>query len=206
MSGNKVYRLGVTFVTDHLASSPANTEVYKEYIESKRRDEAEEAGDEVATLPAEHTEKIGWSVYHQDDKGLFLFDYHIRGFLKEAASAITGKTGLSAFKSKIDKWLFVTPRRLYLMNGAGHITKPEAFEERPIRAMTAQGPRTSLKRSDKVLAGAHFNAEIVVLPLGQAELTKERLTDWFDYGKWQGLGEWRNGSFGRFDYTLTEVK
>ncbi|MDE1971361.1 MAG: hypothetical protein KGI50_07350, partial [Patescibacteria group bacterium] len=184
-------------------------EVYKEYVLALKRDVAVENGaDESDTLPQtpEERERVGWSVFHSDENGLFMFDYKIRGFLKEAASSITGKNGLTAFKSKIDKWLFVKPRRLYFLDPKGNnILKPDGVEERPLRAMTAQGPRVSLKRSDYLNAGTQVDFTLVVLPLGQKELTEDLIRSWFEYGQFQGLGEWRNGSYGRFLFELVKA-
>ena len=197
------YGVRIRFTEPLLASSPQDPKVYEQYIASRKRSDAQERGDEVATLPAEEIEKIGSSVFHRDDTGLFVFDYHLRGFLKEAAAAVTGRTEMSAFKSKIDKWLFVAPRRLYLQNGADILRQPDGNEQRPIRAMTAQGPRVSVKRSETVNAGTHFDAEIVVLRLGEKEITEKRIREWLDYGAFTGLGEWRTGSYGRFCYAIT---
>jgi len=57
-----------------LASSPQDKKVYEQFIASRRRSDSEDRGDEVATLPAEEIEKVGSSVFHRDDAGLFLFD------------------------------------------------------------------------------------------------------------------------------------
>lgn len=179
-----------------------NPEIYKQFIASRIVDDKEKAGEEVDTLPAGEQEKVGWSVFHSDENGLFLFDYKIRGFFKEAASAVTGKAGLAAFKSKIDKWLFVAPRKLYLRRSGSPITKPDSVLERPIRAMTAQGPRVSLKRSDLVIAGTEVKCNLILLSLGEREITEKILREWLDYGQFQGLGEWRNGSNGRFTFEL----
>lgn len=196
------YSVEITFTEPLLASSPEDPKVYEQFIASRKRTDAEERGEEVDTLPAEIVEKIGSSVFHRDTKGLFLFDYKLRGFLKEAAAAVTGKGGITAFKSKIDKWVFVTPRRLYLQNNGAVVTKADGTEQRPVRAVTAQGPRVALKKSEFVNPGTHFSAEILVLPLGEKEITKERICEWLEYGKLTGIGEWRTGSYGRFDFHL----
>jgi hypothetical protein len=49
-------------------------------------------------------------------------------------------------------------------------------------------------------------AQIKVLPLGVRELTKDVITECLDYGAMSGLGEWRTGGYGRFEYTLEDVK
>jgi len=195
---NNNYRVKLTFTEDLLASSPANPEVYTEFIASKKP-ASEDAQDEVETLLAnQKAEEAGWSVFHGDDQGLFLFDYHVKGFLKEAASAITGKV-LTAYKSKIDRFVFIFPRRLYLRQSNGEIIKKAPHQiERPVRAMTARGPRTTVKRSDAVPAGTYLEFSLQVLPLGAKEITPEILASWLDYGQLMGMGEWRSASYGRF--------
>lgn len=200
------YKLKITFTEPYLGSSPCDPEVYAKFIATKVKDEKEEAGEEVATLPAESRERSGWTVFHKNAYGLFVYDYRIRGFLKEAATAITSKTEVSAIKSKIDKWLFASPRVIQLCAPGGtFITEPHGVLERPLRAMTMQGPRVSVVRSDLVNAGTYFEAELLTLPLGEKDLNEERLRSWLDYGKFQGLGQWRNGSYGRFTYELAKA-
>lgn len=206
----------IRFTEPLLASSAASPDVYKQYIAERKRQEiahqrtraiaaattAEEieaaTADELETLSSKERELSGWSVFHRDESGLFVFDYHARGHLKEAARAITGK-GISAIGSKIDRWLFVRPRRIYLHRDGQTLGKPDGVMERPIRAMTMQGPRTSLKRSDFVAAGTEAEFSLLVLPLGEKELTPERIRAWLDYGQYMGWGEWRTGSHGRFE-------
>lgn len=199
----RTYEVEICFTEPMLASSPQDPAIYQRFIDGRKRADAEERGEEVKTLPAEDQEIGGSSVFHRDENGLFLFDYKLRGFMKEAAAAVTGKTGLTSYKSKIDKWVFVTPRRLYLSNGAGILKEPQGTEQRPIRGMTAQGPRVTLKKSERVDAGTHFKAELSVLPLGEKEIDTTMIRAWLDYGSLCGLGEWRTGSYGRFTYELT---
>lgn len=202
-TGPLFYSVRATFTEAMLGSSPASSEVYQRFIGERLREEREKLGEEVETLPASDKDKAGRSVYHKDEKGIFLFDYKIRGFLKSAAQAITGREEISNYKSKIDMWVFTAPRRIYLhaAEPANHILQePDGVLERPIRAMTMQGPRVSLKASEIVKEGTWIDFEICVLPLGQKEFTEEILTSWLHYGAWQGLGEWRNGSYGRFEF------
>lgn len=199
----RVYQLRVTFTEKMLGHAPANPEVYKQFIQGKVREEAEAKGDEVETLPSGEREQTGWSVFHEDQQGLLIFDYMVRGVFKAAAEAVTGTQGLSAYRSKIDKWLFVMPRRIYLTRDNQNIMKADDVFERPIRAMTPQGPRVSLKRSDCLNEGFNLECKLHVMPLGRRELNETRLRSWLDYGQWgSGFGEWRSGGFGRFTYEL----
>jgi len=47
------YRIDVTFTEALLASSPQDPKVYEQFIAARKRSDAEDRGDEVATLPAE---------------------------------------------------------------------------------------------------------------------------------------------------------
>lgn len=182
-----------------LASSPCDPQVYKTFIASQA-EKPEETQDEVETL--QRREITGWSVFHSDETGLFMFDYHVRGFLKEAARNITGTkgdTGITALVSKVDRFVFVSPRRLYFKRDGKILSKPDGTKERPLRALTMQGPRVSLKRSDMLNPGVEISFTVSILPLGGKEITQEHIAKWLEYGRLCGLGEWRNGGFGRFE-------
>lgn len=183
--------------------------------------EETELAEELGTLSADKMETSGWSVFHKDEKGIFLYEYHIKGFLKEAATSITGKD-ITAVKSKIDRWLFIAPRRLYLLRDGKPITKADGVLERPIRAMTMQGPRTCLKRSDMIRLGAQLSFQIKIVDhgassgdakasatkknaTGNSTFTQDVLSSWLEYGSLQGLGEWRNGGYGRFSFDIKPV-
>lgn len=200
-----------------LASSPCDPSVYKTFIASQAP-KPEQTTDEVETL--QQREITGWSVFHSDDKGLFLFDFHIKGFLKEAGRNITGTSkpkeekpkegskattqskepqGITALVSKVDRFVFVSPRRLYFKRNGKIIKAPDGTKERPLRAMTMQGPRVSLKRSDMLNAGVEITFTVSILPLGEKEIKQKHIAEWLEYGRLCGLGEWRNGGFGRFE-------
>lgn len=197
------YYFKLKFTEPVLGMAPSDPEVYKRFIATQSPQPEATTPEEIATL-AKDKELAGYDIFHRDDLGLFLYDYHIRGFLKAAAEAVTGKA-LTAYKSKIDKWLFVMPRRLYFFGPDNQIVKQaDGFLERPLRAMTMQGPRVSLKRSDKLEPGCTIAGKLNVMPLGEKELTGDLIKSWFEYGALQGIGEWRSGSYGRFE--LVEFK
>lgn len=214
----KMYTVNLITDTEMLASSPAQRDVYEQFIGDKKRDQRSKKGQDVVTLTKEELETLpevtpemqeqkGWSTYHRDDKGIFIFEYKIKGFLKAAASALTGTKGMKAYKSKIDRFVFVTPRRIHLFKPDGLPVTPDdiTLHERPIRAMTPMGPRTSLKRSDQVESGIKFSFKISVLPLGQEEISEEQIQSWFTYGQFSGLGERRNDGWGRFSFELGSI-
>src|SRR3990170_2795445 len=174
-----------------LGTVPKDPEVYKSYIETKKP----EGENEQEYLTVEKIEEKGWTGFHKDDKGLFIYDYMIRGFLKNAGNILKEVVGIKNIKSKIDNVVFVFPRRIYL----GKII-PDGVIERPLRAMTMQGPRVTLARSEYVDAGVEMEIEIKIIP--NKEITESVLMSLFEYGQLCGLGQFRNGSYGRFEVML----
>lgn len=77
------------------------------------------------------------------------------------------------------------------------------YDQRSIRAMTAQGPRISLIRSEQVPAGAKL--KFVLKVLDNSPLTEEALRKMFSYGEMVGLGQWRSSSRGSFTFIMEEV-
>jgi len=207
----KRYAVTLTTITEMLGSIPADPEVYKRFIAEKAKENKSYTAEEIAvrteaelaSLNREREEQ-GWSTFHKDENGIFQLDYVIRGHMKEACASVTGKSEVPVFKSKIDRWAFIFPQVIYWQREGNPVLKEDSVRERPIRVMTPQGPRTSLKRSDSLRVGVSISFEVHVLPLGQRELNETRLREWFAYGKYQGFGEWRNASYGRFEVTKFE--
>jgi hypothetical protein len=203
----KRYNVTLTFISPILGSAPSNKEVYQNYVASQIPEPTPEiVATEVAQIP--DTPQTGKTIFRVDPETnhLIYLPHQIRGFLKAAASAITGKE-ITAFKSKIDKFVFVAPEVIELkLNGQPIKADPKMdTEERPLQAMTAQGPRVSLLSSEKLKKGVKIDFQLIVLPLGQREITEDILRSWFDYGQFQGISQWRNGGYGRFTFELTPV-
>jgi hypothetical protein len=195
----RAYKLEL--LTEMLGTVPKDPDVYKTYIESKKPGNGD---GEAEYLTVDKIEEKGWTGFHRDENGLFIYDYMIRGFLKAAGEVmangimvdkekkgITVSEKLKAVKSKIDKYVFVFPRRIPL-----GVKEPEGYIERPLRAMTMQGPRVTLARSDYVKAGTILDIEIALLP--QKEISWATIEQFLSYGELCGLGQFRNGSYGRF--------
>lgn len=191
----------IRLLTDMLGTVPKSPEIYKDYIETKKPVTVEE--DEYLTV--EKIEDKGWTGFHSDDRGLFIYDYMIRGMLKNAGEVlqqgievekekkgVVSKEKLRGIRGKIDKYVFISPRRIYLGK-----REPDGYVERPLRAMTMQGPRVSLARSDYVKEGLEIEFEIELIK--NKEITWDIIEKLLSYGKYCGLGQFRNGSYGRFE-------
>lgn len=194
----KTFEVVVTFTEPLLGTAPLNKELYADYIATRAPDASN--GDEELETVAEQTEK-GTTGFHRVDGAPILYDYMVKGFCKDAAGMLRRVTGtqsakLKAYKKSIDGLLFVTPRRIPLTL-SGEIS----ILERPLRAQTAQGERIALARSEMAPAGT--SAAFTVRLLG-GDVTEACLQEWLDYGALRGIGQWRNASYGRFEYTITE--
>jgi hypothetical protein len=181
-------RFTVEFLTEFLGTVSKDPEIYRTYIESKKP-ETENHEDEYLTV--EKVEEKGWQGFHRDDNGLFVYEYMIKGFLKHAGNVLKEQLKIKALRSKLDDFCFVYPRRIYLGQ-----KDPDGIIERPLRAMTAQGPRVTLVRSDFIMAGKRIEFEIGLL--SHKEIKWQVIEELFAYGEVSGLGQFRNGGYGRF--------
>lgn len=196
----KTLDVKITFIEDMLGTLPNNQDIYREFIASKAPD-AMTTEEEVAEFGVQETAEKGMTIFLRDEDGNpALYDYHFKGFFKDACSMLRKATGyksknLTAHKKEIDGLVFVNPRVVTV-----HL--PEGKElgvcQRPLRAQTAQGERVALAMSESVPAGSWCDIEITCLNDADIDYIKE----WLDYGRLRGIGQWRNASHGRFSWEL----
>lgn len=201
----KRYDITLTLTEPILGSQPTRA-VATDFIHAKaieKRPELAENGnleEELETLP-EALDK-GTTVFHKHEGKPVLWDYQLKGFFKEWGMVLNADESVGKVKnlrSKIDNVLFVTPRFIpFELPEGGEIT----YNERPLRAMTMQGPRVSLARSEQIPAGTTLTFSVHVVKEG--EITRKVIETILDMGRWKGLGQWRNGSWGTFSYAIKE--
>lgn len=182
----KKYRIRLT--TEMLGTVAMDPEVYRTYIESKKP--AEKTDDESATVSK--IEEKGWTGFHHNDDGLFIYEYMIKGFLKAAGNVLKDIVKVKNLRSKLDDFVFISPREIPLGQA-----EPDGVVERPLRAMTMQGPRVTLARSDYIKKGKVLEFTITLVP--HKEINFELLNRLLAHGKLMGLGQFRNGGYGRFE-------
>lgn len=190
----------LTFLESILGTSPANKDVYRDFIATKAPD-ANTVEDEVAALGVEAVAEKGMTVFPRLDDGTpFFYDYQIKGFFKDTCGGLrrvkgTLSSGVKAYKQVIDKLIFPEPRTIPILFD-GDMT----VCQRPLRAQTMQGERVSLASSEEIPAGAVVEFTIVMLSDEHEKLVRE----WLDYGKYSGIGQWRNSGRGRFTWELID--
>ena len=186
----KTFDVQIELLSDMLGTVPKDKEVFKTFVESKKPS----TEDEDESLTVEQIEEKGWTGFHVDaEKGLFIYNYMIKGFIKNAANVFKDdpEIKVKAFRSKIDDLLFIAPRKIFL-----GMKESVNYLERPIRVMTMQGPRVALIRSDICPAGTALGFQIRIFI--QEKFKVEHIRRLFAYGEDLGLGQWRNGGYGQF--------
>ena len=192
----KEYMIILTLTEEMLGTVPKDPDIYTKFIESKKPPEN-------IDVEADYVdEKPGWTGFCSNEQGLFVWDYFIKGFLKNAGNVMKEQIGIKALKKKIGDYVFVFPRQISLENEKGVIKEPDGVNERSLRGQTPQGPRVSLAKSDTVKPGTKIDFTLKVLR--PTIINKKVLEQIFDYGQFQGLGQWRNGGWGRFNYEISE--
>lgn len=193
-------KVRLTFTEPILGTSPANEDVYRDFIGSKAPDAAT-VEDEVSALGADAVVEKGMTVFPRLDDGTpFLYDYQIKGFFKDTCGGLRKVKGsesekIKAYKKEIDKLIFPEPRTIPLLF-EGEISECQ----RPLRAQTAQGERVSLAISEEIPAGATCEFTVVCLTDSHEKAVRE----WLDYGRYSGIGQWRNSGKGRFRWEEIE--
>ena len=190
----KTLKVKLTFTEPILGTCPQNEDIYRDFIGSKAPD-ASTVDDEVAALGADAVVEKGKTVFPRLDDGTpFLYDYQIKGFLKDTVGGLrkvknTQSSKIKAYKKEIDKLIFPEPRCIPILFD-GNIAECQ----RPLRAQTMQGERVSLAISESIPAGATVEFTITMLSDEHEALVRECL----DYGRFSGIGQWRNSGKGRF--------
>lgn len=192
----KELKVRLTFVDDILGGNPGNEDIYRTYIGSKAPDAAK-VEEEVAALGVEGVVEKGKTIFKKKADGTpFICGYHIKGFFKAAAKALrkvdgTKSAKLKAYKNEIDTLIFIAEDEIPFIDW-GMMDECQ----RPLRASTPQGERVSIAISESIAAGAQVEFTIQCFVEDDIDLVRE----WLDYGRFNGIGQWRNSGKGRFTW------
>jgi len=196
-----------TFTEPLLGTASANPAIQEEFIASKAPTASQ--AEEVAAVSVAESIAKATTIFPRDDDGLFLWDYQVRGFLKEAIGVLAelGEApGLSkwTYKRAVDALVFVSPRKCRLLDqNLSLVTRADGTEQRPIRCTTMQGDRVALASSERLPAGTRIAFSVTLISGGEKaklKVSRELLIEALNFGALRGLGQWRNGSFGRFSW------
>ena len=198
----KTIKFKVTLVEEMLGSKPSSSEVFTDYIASKKKDATPKDEIDAAKAAEEEIEMLekGMTVFHraEDGKTPIMWDYEWKGFFKDSIKALrrdpeTESAKLKAYKSVIDGNVFVFDRKITLnLPKDGKI----GICERPLRAQTMQGERVALAKSETVPAGTTMEIKVMLLNKEYEAVILECM----EYGALRGLGQWRSSGKGRFTF------
>lgn len=194
-----------------LGTTPADPKLYEDYIASRAIKKGKKSEEEVAEEIKEAYEALdaveqrGWTTFMRDKDGFFVYDYWVKGFLKSAFQVLMETKDIdkvTAYKNTIDRFVFIWPRKVRFQYDPSILishngTKRLPVYERPLRAMTPQGPRTALTRSDYFPPGTRMEFEIELLPT--SKLNFDMIETAFSYGRKFGMSQWASGGWGRFE-------
>lgn len=210
-------KVQLTLTEEALGMSPANADIYTQYIGSKSPD-ASTIEDEVASVGIEEVLNQQTTIFPHDKEGRrFVYDYQIKGMFKDSCGmlsrlavreaedgkktpkkkALTESAKITAYKKTIDGLIFVSPRKIFFDVATD---EEVGICQRPLRASTPQGERIALASSETIPEGSKLTFTVTCLDDSHVPAVKE----WLDYGLLRGLGQWRNSGKGRFTYQILE--
>jgi len=195
----------IILVEKLLGTIPKNKELFTKWVLDKyyNGDDVDPEIQEEYDMNKEIEESLapegeGETGFFTDSDGIYIMDYHVRGFLKNAGNVLKDILGIRNLRSKIENYVFVLPRHIFLKK------KPDGRLQRPLRGQTPRGVRVTLVSSDYVNEGTSFN--IVIEKFRHREITWNVIESLLDYGSRQGLCQWRTGGYGRFKWERIAVE
>lgn len=207
-------KVRLTGITPILGSIAMNKEVFRDYIATNcvTDEERERAAEDVDNVKEGETEEEkavickSTGFYRDENDYPILKGYQIKGFFKEAARALKDQIGLTNHVSKVDNYIFILEQNipLYRMDGT-RVKKYDYISSRPLRGMTAQGPRISIAVSETI---EEYYMDLTIKILFNKKTAKSKELDaavvkeLLDYGELKGLLQWRNGGYGSFTWEL----
>ena len=172
-----------------------STEAYTEEDYKVSKSSEEEKSNEITQI----------TYFRKDNKGIYLPNFMVKGFLKAAAQALKEQINLPNPRAKIDRYVFIFPNKIYLYRNGSILKKHKDEYIRPIRAMTPKGERTSLVSSERIEASEDnpvTTDKIRIVLIKNKEINLKKLKKMLEYGLYSGISQWRSAGFGRFKWEL----
>lgn len=100
----KELKIRAEFIEELLGSANNDKEIHAEFIASKAPD-APSREEEIEAIGVDAVIEKGKTIFPKDeDENPFLYDYQIKGFLKNAAKAFNYVKKIPAYKTKLIIW------------------------------------------------------------------------------------------------------
>lgn len=187
---------------------PRNKELIRSWVEASTgfKDETTEKLIQAdAELVVNEVAEKSWIGFMQDEKGLLLQARNVKACLKQSASLL----GITQ-KKRGSKQILAEGMEVKSVSGSDRIhlgrAVPDGTDESAIHVMTAQGPRTALRRMDYV-ENVTIEFEIWVLTTSAQEnrhIGEKELKMILMHAQENGLGASRSQGEGKFEVTAFE--
>lgn len=201
-------KIRCTLIEPMLGSKSSDVDMFTKYVAIKSKDEVKILEEVELAKNTDTEENESRQVFTRDHDGdIVIFNYQVKGFLKEAGEcirkAVTDEDNISKgkakkwgmIKGKIDDFVNVYPRKIKLGK-----KDPDLLCNRILNGMTMQGKRTTPIESEAIDAGSSFECEIKIIK--NSPVKKEMIYEILNYGKIKGFGQWRNAGNGIFFWEL----
>lgn len=173
-------------------------------LESQLADlpDIEEAGDEKLT--------VFYRAKYEEFDVPVIRAHQVLGFFKEAANNFKDILKIKNARDKISKYVRVMPYNLYIydteISPENLVDDVDGIVERPLKAMTMQGPRVSIAKSEVIKSNGDKLIQLEVWLYKNKEISWEVLeTLMEEYGRVNGISQWRNsGYYGAFEVVDVE--
>ena len=199
------WHLRIDFTSPFLGTSPGRGSPAHHYLVKKAMEEnpnltIEDMEQDEKTIPEILEDST--TVFRRDPNGRAkCVNYQVKGMFKECGEQFNGEQGLKQMRSRIDNTLFVFPRDIPI-----HYESEIEILERPLRAMTQQGPRVSLARSEMIRPPAWIECDIQTIDFPKIQWNYDLLRMLLDYSDIRGFGQWRNsGYYGCKQSTISRI-
>lgn len=190
----KEYRVKLQFTNELMGGTPKNPELIRDWLEAKGAPDIEANAQEIEAS-IEASEQRSWCGFQsQDGQGLCMRGYHVKAHIKDCANILKDMLGIKALRSKVADRCYVMEDYIPLA-----AKEPSGFFEHPVRVMTAQGPRSALKRTDYVNKPLiTFRLRMLAVEIIPKTPNGDLLDTIFEYGGIHGMGSDRGMGFGRY--------
>lgn len=183
--------------------TPRNKELIKSWVEATTGhadEETEKLTQADLDLLVNDTAEKSWIGFFEDEKGLLLQARQIKACLKQSATVL----GITKQK-RGSKQILAEGMEVKAPNGGDRIylgvKVASGTHENAIHVMTAQGPRTALRRMDYVTKPT-LKFEVWILKTAAQEtrhIGQDELVDILRHAQENGLGASRSQGEGKFD-------
>lgn len=199
-----IYKVSIKMRERIYGGTPKTKKMIEKWIEARTKHSDDltrrqiEAAMEV--MGEEATER-SWMGFQEDAHGLFIDTNNVKAMFKQGGSML----GLFMKKRGTKQIMCEGMEVKSLADGGVRLyldrTEPDGYIEKPIHVMTAQGPRTAIKRAD-FLEDIKLSFEVWVLTTSSSEVRhvgRAELVRVLTFSQENGLGADRSQGAGKFD-------